>query len=113
VDSLPPEADAAGGVTEALRAEPEPAPATVTPAPAAREQKVSRQGTWLRLDLGGRPAALLLPGLTFAAMGRPAASLVCYALQASVVGWLPAALWATSARRQVARKHSQLAARLR
>jgi hypothetical protein len=111
-DSPPPAEAAAGGAKGVLRAEPEPRPETVTPAPAARRQEGSRQGTWLRLDPGGRIAVLLLPGLTFSAMGRPAAGLVCYALQASLVGWLPAVLWATSARRHVARKHRQIAARL-
>lgn len=58
-------------------------------------------------------ATLVLPGSIFAEMGRPAASLVCYALQASLVGWLPAVVWAASARRHVAQKQKQLAARLR
>jgi hypothetical protein len=60
-----------------------------------------------------RLTAVLLPGLTFFDLGRPASGLVCYALQASLVGWLPAALWAALARRQLAKKQRQLAARLR
>lgn len=67
----------------------------------------------MRTGPGRLLTAVLLPGSTFADMGRPAASLVCYALQASLLGWLPAVLWAASARRHVAQKQKQLAARLR
>jgi len=38
---------------------------------------------------------------------------VCYALQASLMGWLPAALWAAFVRRRLAQKQRLLAARLR
>jgi hypothetical protein len=55
----------------------------------------------------------LLPGRAFFAMGRPVSGLLCYALQASVVGWLPAALWIAFAQRRVERKQLTLAARLR
>ena len=58
-------------------------------------------------------ATLVLPGSIFAKMGRPAAGLACYALQASIVGWLPAVLWAAAATRDIALKQKQLAARLR
>ena len=74
-----------------------------------KQDRGRRHGT--SLFLGVR--AVLLPGLTFLDLGRPASGLVCYALQASLVGWLPAALWATFARRQVVKKHKRLAARLR
>ena len=60
--------------------------------------------------------AALLPGPAFFAIGRPGIGLVCLALQLSVVGWLPAALWAAHAtRRQRASRERQraLAARLR
>ena len=60
-----------------------------------------------------RPGTLLLPGRAFFAMGRPASGLLCYALQASVLGWLPAALWMVFAQRRVKRKQLILAARLR
>ena len=60
-----------------------------------------------------RPGTLLLPGRAFFAMGRPVSGLLCYALQASVVGWLPAALWIAFAQRRVERKQLTLAARLR
>lgn len=58
-------------------------------------------------------ATLLLPGSIFVKMDRPAAGVACYALQASLVGWLPAVLWAAAATRDVASKQKRLAARLR
>ena len=61
----------------------------------------------------GRMPMALLPGRVFFAMGRPVAGLACCVLQASVLGWLPAALWAAWAQGRVARKHRILAARLR
>ena len=60
--------------------------------------------------------AALLPGPAFFAIGRPGTGLVCLALQLSVVGWIPAALWATHAARrlQASRERQRaLAARLR
>ena len=38
--------------------------------------------------------ALLLPWLLFFTIGRPLAGVVCLALQVTLVGWLPAAIWA-------------------
>jgi uncharacterized membrane protein YqaE (UPF0057 family) len=38
--------------------------------------------------------ALLLPWLLFFTIGRPVAGIVCLALQVTLVGWLPAAIWA-------------------
>ncbi|HEU5094444.1 MAG TPA: YqaE/Pmp3 family membrane protein [Reyranella sp.] len=38
--------------------------------------------------------ALLLPWLTFFTIGRPIAGIVCLILQLTLVGWLPATLWA-------------------
>jgi hypothetical protein len=55
----------------------------------------------------------ILPGRVFFAMDRPLAGLACCVLQASVLGWLPAALWAAWTQARVARKHRMLAARLR
>jgi hypothetical protein len=55
----------------------------------------------------------LLPARVFFAMGRPAPGLVCCVLQASLLGWVPAALWAVHAERRVAQKQRGLAARLR
>ena len=84
----------------------------VTPSPAdpspERSKGVGRQSAGRRLS-----TAVLLPGLAFVSMGRQVPGLICYALQASVVGWLPAALWATYATRHGERKQRQLAARLR
>lgn len=62
------------------------------------------------------PTAVLLPGLAFFTIGRPFSGLACLALQASLIGWLPAAVWAASATRQfqISReKQRALAARLR
>jgi hypothetical protein len=61
----------------------------------------------------GRMPMALLPARVFFGMGRPVAGLACCVLQASVLGWLPAALWAAWAQARVARKHRILAARLR
>lgn len=38
--------------------------------------------------------ALLLPCLTFFTLARPLAGLVALLLQATLIGWAPAALWA-------------------
>jgi hypothetical protein len=38
--------------------------------------------------------ALLLPWLTFFTIGRPIAGVVCLILQVTVIGWLPATIWA-------------------
>ena len=38
--------------------------------------------------------ALLLPWLTFFTIGRPMAGIICLILQLTVIGWLPAAIWA-------------------
>ncbi|MCG7392709.1 YqaE/Pmp3 family membrane protein [Microvirga sp. ACRRW] len=41
--------------------------------------------------------ALILPWLTFFTIGRPFAGLICLILQVTVIGWLPAAIWAVYA----------------
>lgn len=41
--------------------------------------------------------ALLLPWLTFFTIGRPIAGIICLILQITLIGWLPAALWAVYA----------------
>jgi uncharacterized membrane protein YqaE (UPF0057 family) len=41
--------------------------------------------------------ALFLPWLTFFTIGRPIAGFVCLALQLTMVGWLPATIWAVFA----------------
>jgi uncharacterized membrane protein YqaE (UPF0057 family) len=41
--------------------------------------------------------ALILPWLTFFTIGRPLAGIVCLVLQITVIGWLPATIWAVYA----------------
>ena len=41
--------------------------------------------------------ALFLPWLTFFTIGRPVAGFVCLLLQITMVGWLPATIWAVFA----------------
>ena len=38
--------------------------------------------------------ALFLPWLTFFTMGKPFQGLICLLLQLTLVGWLPATIWA-------------------
>lgn len=38
--------------------------------------------------------ALLLPWLSFFTIGRPIAGIICLILQITLIGWLPAAIWA-------------------
>lgn len=38
--------------------------------------------------------ALILPWLTFFTIGRPMAGIICLILQLTLIGWLPAAIWA-------------------
>lgn len=38
--------------------------------------------------------ALILPWLLFFTIGRPIAGSVCLLLQLTVIGWVPAAIWA-------------------
>ena len=41
--------------------------------------------------------ALVLPWLTFFTIGRPIAGIVCLILQITLIGWLPATIWAVYA----------------
>lgn len=41
--------------------------------------------------------ALLLPWLAFFTIGRPIAGAVCLILQITLIGWIPAAIWAAYA----------------
>jgi len=41
--------------------------------------------------------ALLLPWLLFFTIGRPIAGIICLILQVTLIGWVPAALWAVYA----------------
>lgn len=38
--------------------------------------------------------AILLPWVSFFTIGRPVAGIICLILQATLIGWLPAAIWA-------------------
>ena len=38
--------------------------------------------------------AILLPWLLFFTIGRPLAGIICLILQITVIGWIPAAIWA-------------------
>ncbi|WP_282605525.1 YqaE/Pmp3 family membrane protein [Pelagibius sp. Alg239-R121] len=38
--------------------------------------------------------ALLLPWLLFFTIGRPIAGIICLILQITLIGWVPAAIWA-------------------
>ena len=41
--------------------------------------------------------ALLLPFLLFFTIGRPLAGIICLILQITLIGWIPAAIWAAYA----------------
>ena len=41
--------------------------------------------------------ALILPWLTFFTIGRPIAGIICLILQITLIGWLPATIWAVYA----------------
>jgi len=41
--------------------------------------------------------ALILPWLTFFTIGRPIAGIICLILQITLIGWIPATIWAVYA----------------
>ncbi len=41
--------------------------------------------------------AFLLPWLTFFTIGRPLAGVICLVLQVTLIGWIPATIWAVYA----------------
>ncbi|CAN5224810.1 YqaE/Pmp3 family membrane protein [soil metagenome] len=41
--------------------------------------------------------AILLPFSVFFTIGRPVAGIVCLVLQITLIGWIPAAIWAVYA----------------
>lgn len=41
--------------------------------------------------------AFILPWLTFFTIGRPLAGIICLLLQFTLIGWLPATIWAVYA----------------
>ena len=57
--------------------------------------------TWRYLLMTGLlpaiPIALLLPFLLFFTIGRPIAGIICLILQITLIGWIPAAIWAVYA----------------
>ena len=66
-----------------------------------------------RDDLMRLLTVVMVPGRAFFVMEQPIAGLVCLGLQASLVGWVPAAIWAAYATKHVQQKQRALAARLR
>jgi len=38
--------------------------------------------------------AILLPWLSFFTIGRPISGIICLILQITLIGWIPAAIWA-------------------
>lgn len=49
--------------------------------------------------------AFFIPWLTFFTIGRPIAGIICLLLQVSVLGWVPAAIWAFLALRSYDEQH--------
>ena len=41
--------------------------------------------------------AFLLPWLTFFTIGRPMTGIICLVLQLTLIGWIPATIWAVYA----------------
>lgn len=41
--------------------------------------------------------SLFLPWLTFFTIGRPIAGVICFVLQLTLIGWIPATIWAVYA----------------
>lgn len=41
--------------------------------------------------------ALILPWLTFFTIGKPIQGIICLILQITLIGWVPAAIWAVYA----------------
>ena len=41
--------------------------------------------------------SLILPWLTFFTIGRPVAGIICLFLQITLIGWIPATIWAVYA----------------
>lgn len=37
--------------------------------------------------------AILIPWLNFFTIGKPISGIICLALQLTVIGWIPAAIW--------------------
>ena len=56
--------------------------------------------------------AIFLPFVLFFTIGRPISGIVCLVLQLTLIGWLPAALWAVYALSQYATEEKIKAAKL-
>lgn len=41
--------------------------------------------------------AIIIPFFAFFTIGRPIAAIICFILQITLIGWLPAAIWAVYA----------------
>ena len=41
--------------------------------------------------------AIILPWLQFFTIGRPIAGIICFILQITIIGWIPAAIWSVYA----------------
>src|SRR3546814_5070839 len=52
--------------------------------------------TWSHRDMR-LIVALIFPWLTFFTIGRPIAGIVCFLHQITLIGWLPATIWAVYA----------------
>jgi len=39
--------------------------------------------------------AIILPWLAFFTIGRPISGIICLILQVTLIGWIPAAIWAS------------------
>jgi uncharacterized membrane protein YqaE (UPF0057 family) len=63
----------------------------VAPSPPQEEQNQTK-GLPMRLVI-----AFFFPWLTFFTIGRPFAGVICLLLQITVLGWIPATIWAVYA----------------
>jgi uncharacterized membrane protein YqaE (UPF0057 family) len=54
-----------------------------------RRTQIMRRPRMVRLII-----ALLIPWLTFFTIGKPIQGFICLILQLSLIGWIPAAIWA-------------------
>lgn len=43
-----------------------------------------------------KPLAILLPGISFIVRGKSNLGIACLIMQVSLIGWIPAAIWAYS-----------------
>ncbi|KDR39000.1 YqaE/Pmp3 family membrane protein [Caballeronia glathei] len=41
--------------------------------------------------------AIIIPWLQFFTIGRPIAGIICFLLQITIIGWIPAAIWSVYA----------------